>query len=105
MSTSEDATQVMDSSAFHDAFDVGLTPLDEALDVTIAWFREWLAGRECLEQTCGNHRKIIIAPRDLSGEREYVIYTMPCRPTGPLERRYHGHRLPGFMYFSSWRAR
>lgn len=35
--------QVMDSSAFQDAFGVGQTPLGTALDATIGWYRDWLA--------------------------------------------------------------
>ncbi|MEV0641570.1 NAD-dependent epimerase/dehydratase family protein [Streptomyces sp. NPDC050619] len=35
--------QIMDSSAFEQAFDVTPTPLAETLDATLAWYGEWLA--------------------------------------------------------------
>jgi nucleoside-diphosphate-sugar epimerase len=38
--------QIMDSSAFQDAFGIGPTSLDEALDATIYWYRDWLASQQ-----------------------------------------------------------
>ena len=38
--------QVMDSSAFQDAFGTEPTPLSEALDTTIEWYRDWLSAQQ-----------------------------------------------------------
>lgn len=37
--------QIMDSSAFEQAFGVAPTPLDRTLDATLAWYGQWLARR------------------------------------------------------------
>jgi nucleoside-diphosphate-sugar epimerase len=38
--------QVMDSSAFQQAFGVGPTPLGTALDATVAWYGDWLSAQQ-----------------------------------------------------------
>lgn len=38
--------QIMDSSAFQDTFGFGPTPLDETLDATTEWYRDWLSSQK-----------------------------------------------------------
>ncbi|WP_328504404.1 NAD-dependent epimerase/dehydratase family protein [Streptomyces sp. NBC_00457] len=37
--------QIMDSSAFEQAFGAAPAPLEETVDATLTWYREWLASR------------------------------------------------------------